>query len=88
MRWGAASSQPGALKWVRPLKSILCMFGPETEEPVIVDFEVAGIRSSNITYGHRFMAPDAITVRRFDDYVTSLERAKVVLDAERRKLFR
>lgn len=31
------------------------------------------------------LAPDAITVRRFDDYVTKLEAAKVILDAERRK---
>jgi glycyl-tRNA synthetase beta chain len=46
---------------------------------------VAGIRSGNITYGHRFHAPEAITVRRFDDYVAKLEKAFVVLDAERRK---
>ncbi|KFB10787.1 glycine--tRNA ligase subunit beta [Nitratireductor basaltis] len=85
MRWGKASSQPGSLRWVRPLQSILCTFGPETEEPVVVDFEVDGIRSGNITYGHRFHAPEAITVRRFDDYVEKLEAAKVVLDAERRK---
>ncbi|WP_336057712.1 glycine--tRNA ligase subunit beta [Nitratireductor sp. CH_MIT9313-5] len=85
MRWGKASSQPGSLRWVRPLQSILCTFGPETEVPVVVDFEVDGIRSGNVTYGHRFHAPDAITVRRFDDYVEKLEAAKVVLDAERRK---
>ena len=85
MRWGAASAKPGALRWVRPLQSILCTFGPETEEPVVVDFEIDGIRSGNVTYGHRFHAPDAITVRRFDDYVAKLEAAKVVLDAERRK---
>lgn len=85
MRWGAASAEAGALKWVRPLQAILCTFGPETEETVVVDFEIEGIRSSNITYGHRFLAPEAIKVRRFEDYVTSLERAKVVLDAERRK---
>jgi len=85
MRWGKASSKPGSLRWVRPLQSILCTFGPETEEPVVVDFEVDGIRSGNVTYGHRFHAPDAITVRRFDDYVEKLEAAKVVLDAERRK---
>ncbi|NNC00688.1 glycine--tRNA ligase subunit beta, partial [Corallococcus exiguus] len=41
--------------------------------------------ASDVTYGHRFMAPGAIRVKRFDDYVTSLERAKVVLDADRRK---
>ncbi|MER8467206.1 glycine--tRNA ligase subunit beta, partial [Mesorhizobium sp. M1396] len=85
MRWGPASAKPGSLRWVRPLQSILCTFGPETEEPVVVDFEIDGIRSGNITYGHRFHAPDAITVRRFGDYVSKLEAAKVVLDADRRK---
>ncbi|MGQ2903424.1 MAG: glycine--tRNA ligase subunit beta [Neoaquamicrobium sediminum] len=85
MRWGAASAKPGSLRWVRPLQSILCTFGPETEEPVVVDFEVDGIRAGNVTYGHRFHAPGEITVRRFDDYVSKLEAAKVVLDAERRK---
>ncbi len=85
MRWGPASAKPGSLRWVRPLQSILCTFGPETEEPVVVDFEIDGIRSGNITYGHRFMAPGEITVRRFDDYVTKLEAAKVVLDGDRRK---
>ncbi len=85
MRWGLESARPGSLRWVRPLQSILCTFGPETEEPVVVDFEIDGICAGNITYGHRFHAPDAITVRRFDDYVAKLEAAKVVLDAERRK---
>ncbi|RIK87562.1 MAG: glycine--tRNA ligase subunit beta [Hyphomicrobiales bacterium] len=85
MRWGAASARPGALRWVRPLQSIVCTFGPETSDPVVVDFEVDGIRAGNVTFGHRFHAPEAITVRRFDDYVTKLEAAKVVLDAERRK---
>mgnify|MGYP000002200735 CR=1 FL=1 len=85
MRSGAASARPGSLRWVRPLQSIVCMFGPEHEETQIIPFEVDGLVASNITYGHRFHAPDAITVRRFDDYVSSLEKAKVVLDAERRK---
>jgi len=85
MRWGPASAKPGSLRWVRPLQSIICTFGPETEEPVVVDFEIDGIRAGNVTYGHRFHAPGAITVRRFDDYVSKLEAAKVVLDADRRK---
>ncbi|MDX8490034.1 glycine--tRNA ligase subunit beta [Mesorhizobium sp. VK22B] len=85
MRWGPASAKPGSLRWVRPLQSIVCTFGPETEEPVVVDFEIDGIRSGNVTYGHRFHAPGPITVRRFDDYTAKLEAAKVVLDADRRK---
>ncbi|MFC5395840.1 glycine--tRNA ligase subunit beta [Bosea vestrisii] len=85
MRWGKASAQSGSLRWVRPLHSILCTFGAETEDPEVVPFEVDGIKSGNITYGHRFHAPGPITVKRFDDYVPSLERARVVLDADRRK---
>ncbi|BBF93778.1 glycine--tRNA ligase subunit beta [Blastochloris tepida] len=80
MRWGG-----GSLRWVRPLHSIVATFGPETEEPEIVPFEVDGIRAGNVTYGHRFLAPGPITVRRWDDYLTKLEAAKVVADPERRR---
>ncbi|NEJ71378.1 glycine--tRNA ligase subunit beta [Rhizobium phaseoli] len=85
MRWGKASTRPGALRWVRPLQSIVCTFGPEHEETTVIPFEIDGITASNITFGHRFHAPEPITVRRFDDYAASLEKAKVILDAERRK---
>jgi glycyl-tRNA synthetase beta chain len=85
MRWGAASREPGSLRWVRPLHSIVCTFGPETEDPEVVRFEVDGIAAGNTTHGHRFMAPEPIRVRRFDDYATALERARVVVDADRRK---
>jgi glycyl-tRNA synthetase beta chain len=85
MRWGEASREPGSLRWVRPLKSIVCTFGPETEDPEVIPFEIDGIVAGNTTFGHRFLAPSAITVKRFDDYVAKLEAAKVVLDAERRR---
>lgn len=85
MRWGAASAQPGSLRWVRPLQSIVATFGPETENPEIVPFSVDGIAAGTTTYGHRFLAPEPFEVRRFDDYVQALERAHVILDADRRK---
>jgi len=85
MRWGAASAKPEALRWVRPLHSIVATFGPETEEPEIVPFTLDGVSVGDITYGHRFLAPGPIKVRRFDDYVSALEKAKVVLDPARRK---
>ncbi|MWV21228.1 glycine--tRNA ligase subunit beta [Methylobacterium sp. 2A] len=85
MRWGAASAEPGSLRWVRPLQSIVATFGPETETPEVVPFSVGGIAAGTVTYGHRFLAPEAIEVRRFDDYIQALERAKVILDPERRK---
>ncbi len=80
MRWGT-----GSLKWVRPLQSIVCTFGPETEEPEIVPFEVDGIRSGDTTRGHRFLSKGTIRVRRLADWQTKLEAAFVVADRERRK---
>lgn len=85
MRWGEASREPGSLRWVRPLQSILCTFGPETEEPEVVPFEVDGVKAGNITRGHRFMAPDEIRVKRFEDYAAKLEAAFVRIDAAQRR---
>ncbi|PRX08743.1 UNVERIFIED_ORG: glycyl-tRNA synthetase beta chain [Martelella mediterranea] len=85
MRWGAASAEPGSLRWVRPLQSIVCTFGTEIEETEVIDFEIDGIVASNVTRGHRFHAPEPFTVKRFDDYAAGLEKACVILDAERRK---
>ncbi|EKJ94524.1 glycyl-tRNA ligase subunit beta [Bradyrhizobium lupini HPC(L)] len=96
MRSGPASMPKGSsyagiegkgsesLRWVRPLQSIVCLFGPEHDETQVIPFAIDGIVAGNVTYGHRFHAPGPITVRRFEDYVSSLEKAKVILDAERR----
>ncbi|AWY99829.1 glycine--tRNA ligase beta subunit [Rhodobiaceae bacterium] len=74
MRWGT-----GTLRWVRPLHSIVCTLDGE-----VVPFEIDGIKSGDTTYGHRFMGPEAIKVRTFDDYMEKLERQKVMLDPEAR----
>ncbi|MEP1942485.1 MAG: glycine--tRNA ligase subunit beta, partial [Sulfitobacter sp.] len=79
MRWGA-----GTLKWVRPLHSILCILSTE-EGAEVVPLDVDGITSGKVTRGHRFLAPDEITVNNFEDYTTKLKRAFVVLDAAERR---
>ncbi|MEO9682871.1 MAG: glycine--tRNA ligase subunit beta [Tateyamaria sp.] len=78
MRWGT-----GALKWVRPLHSILCILNDEAGHTV-VPMDIDGITSSDTTQGHRFMAPGEISVTSFADYTTKLKRAHVVLDASER----
>jgi glycyl-tRNA synthetase beta chain len=95
MRWGSdtlaiQSNHPEIeikiqrFRWVRPLHSIVATFGPETEEPDVVRVRLGDVEAGDETRGHRFMAPDVIKVRRFDDYVAKLEAAKVVLDPARR----
>ena len=85
MRWGAASARPDTLRWVRPLRSILATFGVPHDAVETIAFTVDGLTAGDVTYGHRFMAPQAIKVRRFEDYAAALAKAKVVLDADRRK---
>jgi glycyl-tRNA synthetase beta chain len=85
MRWGAASAKPDALRWVRPLRGIVCTLATLHDAAEIVPFDVDGISAGDVTWGHRFMAPQAIHIRRFDDYADALQKAKVELDADRRK---
>jgi glycyl-tRNA synthetase beta chain len=69
------------LRWVRPLKRILCVFDGE-----IVPFEVDGIASGDLTEGHRFMGSrQPFRARDFDQYQDGLARNAVVLDPEERK---
>lgn len=78
MRWGS-----GSLRWVRPLHSILCVLSDEAGTEV-VPMDVDGIVSGDTTRGHRFHAPDAFRVTGFDDYVSKLADAFVVLDPAER----
>ncbi|WP_282150942.1 glycine--tRNA ligase subunit beta [Ruegeria atlantica] len=78
MRWGR-----GAMRWVRPLHSILCILTDETGAQV-VPMEVDGIQSGDTTEGHRFMAPGRFAVSSFEDYTAKLKRAFVVLSPAER----
>ncbi len=69
------------LRWVRPLRRILCVFDGQ-----IVPFEIDGIPSGNVTEGHRFMGSgQPFTVKDFDAYAEKLEKHYVVLDLQERK---
>ena len=89
MRWGT-----GSLRWVRPIKRILCVFDGK-----VVPFEIDGIaaassseaagglKSDAITEGHRFLGSgQPLKVSDFVDYRTQLERNFVLLDMADRKL--
>lgn len=75
MRWGS-----GEISWVRPLHSILCLFGG-----AVVPVEFAGIRAGNVTRGHRFLAPVEIRIDAPQQYEERLERVFVAADREKRK---
>ena len=78
MRWGS-----GSLRWVRPLHRILCVMTTEAGAEV-VPLTIDGIIASDLTEGHRFMAPEPFSVTSFVDYAAKLKRAGVILSAEER----
>jgi len=76
MTWGT-----GKLRWVRPLKRILCVLDRE-----VVPFSIDGIESGDVTEGHRFMGEaKPFVAKDFDEYSAGLEAHYVVLDVEERK---
>ncbi len=79
MRWGA-----GTLRWVRPLRAILCILTDEAGTE-IVPLEIEGLRAGDVTYGHRVHAPDPIRITDYDDYAARLRTAHVVHDPEARR---
>ena len=79
MRWGA-----GTFKWVRPLHSVMCLLSDDTGYKILkLDFD--GILSSNISSGHRFLAPDEFSVSSFEDYQSKITKQHVILDRGQRK---
>ncbi len=77
MRWASHKEH-----WVRPLHAIVCLF-----DGAVVPVEFAGVKSGNVTFGHRFLAPAAIEVKDFADYQKKIRDAFVLIDpAERKKI--
>ena len=79
MRWGSKK-----LKWVRPLKSILCLLYDENQSE-IVPLNIDGITSQNVCFGHRSVNPNKFAVASFDEYAKKLKLSNVILDRNSRK---
>jgi glycyl-tRNA synthetase beta chain len=75
MRWGS-----GEAEFVRPVHWVLMLFGKET-----VQGQVLGLNASNVSYGHRFMAPRALRITTPAAYLNTLRRrGRVLADMDER----
>lgn len=74
MRWGT-----GDLRWIRPLRSVLCVYDGK-----VVPFEIDGLKSGHETRGHRFHGNAPFAVKNFADYSRGLKERKVLLDGNAR----
>jgi glycyl-tRNA synthetase beta chain len=68
------------IRFARPIHWILSLWGG-----AVVDFELGGIRSGNLSRGHRFMSPGAFLVKDFKSYSSQAEPNFVVIDPGVRK---
>jgi len=76
MRWGAGEAQ-----FVRPVHWVVMLYGRD-----VVPCEILGVSASNLTHGHRFMAPRPLRVGSPAAYVATLhKRGKVVADIHERR---
>lgn len=75
MKWGGKQ-----LRFTRPIRWIVSIYNGE-----VLDFEIEGIKSSNVTRGHRFLGQESITVNSIDEYINELRNNYVILDQNERK---
>ncbi|AKG35737.1 glycine--tRNA ligase subunit beta [Paenibacillus durus] len=74
MRWGAYD-----FKFVRPIRWLVALYGSD-----IVDFEITGVRTGNVSRGHRFLGQEAV-IGQAADYAESLRTQHVIADVKERE---
>ena len=76
MRWGNS-----AVEFVRPVHWAVLLYGEE-----IIETEILGLQTGNQTRGHRFHAPQNLTISKPENYADILlSQGKVIADFEQRK---
>ena len=77
MRWGNSTAE-----FIRPVHTIIMLFGRD-----VVPATILGRNSGNQTHGHRFHAPEKVSITHADDYLATMRSAYVVADFAERKAF-
>ena len=75
MRWGGND-----MRFIRPIRWLLSLFDNET-----ISFEIEGIKSSNMTRGHRFLSPAAFQIKEIPAYAKLLANNHVIVDPQERR---
>lgn len=75
MRWGYSE-----IRFIRPIRWIVALFDGE-----VIPLEIENVTSGDLTYGHRFLHPEAIKVSGIDDYIEKLRQAYVIVDVQERR---
>ncbi|HLR40127.1 MAG TPA: glycine--tRNA ligase subunit beta [Virgibacillus sp.] len=74
MRWGSE-----AIRYVRPIRWLVALYNDQ-----VIPFEIAHVKSSNITYGHRFLG-EAVTLKNPAEYEVRLRENFVIANPRERE---
>lgn len=77
MRWGS-----NEFLFVRPIQWLVALFGNKT-----LRCEIAGLKSGRQSSGHRFMAPNSLTIKEPSEYVNKMRSVFCIVDRDERKEF-
>ncbi|MFM1564193.1 glycine--tRNA ligase subunit beta [Helcococcus ovis] len=75
MRWGGKN-----LRFLRPIRWIVSLLDDK-----VLDFDLEGIKVSNITKGHRTLGKPEIEICSIDEYEKKLEQNYVIVSEEKRR---
>ena len=75
MRWGGRN-----MRFARPIRWMVTLLNDK-----VFEIDLEGIKSSNVTKGHRFLGQSEFEVNSLEDYLTKLEENFVILDQDKRK---
>jgi glycyl-tRNA synthetase beta chain len=75
MRW-----EQSAIKWVRPIRNLLCILNGK-----VLPLKYGELTANNVSFGHRFLAPQSFAVHSAEGYFSGLKKGKVILDLQERK---
>jgi len=77
MRWGSSDAE-----FIRPVHTIIMLFGKD-----VVPATILGRNSANQSFGHRFHAPEKVSINSADEYLSTMRAAFVMADFAERKAF-
>jgi len=75
MRWGDVG-----FSFVRPIHWVLALLDGQ-----VIPFEVGGVKSGNVTRGHRFMGPKTLEINGLEDYLRKMKKGYVIIDMKERE---
>lgn len=75
MRW-----EDKNMRFIRPIRWVLALYDGK-----IIRFNLEGLNSGNVTYGHRLLAPQKIKISSTKEYLKKLEKNYVIIDPKIRE---